>query len=274
MRPPAFLALAGLLIAAPAAAGPSEGEYGAWSAEYGERYDRWYFALLFDRDLYFHDGARTGDPQITTNLVDAHYSVALRRFGAGWAFAVDMDCPPQTEGTARDPDACRPLLRMVSVKPEGAPRPEWLDNFLPKSREEVARVIEATFDWREADLRKCPAALAKLAQFPKVTAAIWPQAYLDWIGGAKVQPSGDIAVTADGYGVSVRASAQEESAWPFWRTGRTGYVATQYNGGQAYDWAIAMHAAAEPCLVPAMAPAPWTKALARPDVPALPAVEE
>jgi hypothetical protein len=268
MRALALLALVGGLVAAPAAARPSEAEYGAWSAEYGERYDRWYFGLVFDRDLYFHEGAASqpGETMITTNLIDAHYTVALRRFGAGWAFAIDMECPSPPGNAPRDDNACRPLLRMVSVKPEGSPHPDWLDNFLPKSREEVARVVDATFDWREADLRTCPAALTKLNEFPQVPAGIWPKDYLDWVDGAKVQPDGDINLTADGYGVSLRAAAQEDSDWPRYRTGNTGYIATQYNGGAAYDWAIAMHDAAEPCLKPATAMAPWTKALGKPDV--------
>jgi hypothetical protein len=268
MRRLGLVALAGLLLASPAAARPTEAEYAAWSAEYGERYDRWYFALVFDRDLYFHEGgaSRSDETAVTTNLVDAHYTVALRRFGAGWAFAVDMECPVPAANAARDDNACRPLLRMVSVKPEGSPHSDWLDDFLPKSREEVARVVDATFDWREADLRTCPTALAKLNEFSKVPGGIWPKDYLDWIGGAKVEPDSEIKVTADGYGVSLRAAAQEDLNWPRYRDGRTGYMADQYNGGDAYDWAIAMHDAAEPCLKPATAMAPWTKALAKPDV--------
>jgi hypothetical protein len=260
------LAWLGLLAATPAAARPSEAEYEAWSVEYGDRYDQWYFALLFDRDLYFHDGWRPGREVQTTNLVDAHYSVALRRFGAGWAFAVEMECPVRVAGSASDPNACRPLLRMVSAKPQDSPAPAWLENFLPKSREEVARVLEATFDWREADLRACPAALKQLTDFPKVAGAIWPQPYLRWLDGAAVAPPDNIAVTADGDAVSLRAAARSDPASPRALAGQTGYAADQYNGGDAYDWAIAMHGAVEPCLKPATAPAPWTKALAQPDV--------
>jgi hypothetical protein len=266
-RPGLAAALLGLLVAVPAAARPSEAEYEAWSVEYGDRYDRWYFTLLFDRDLYFHDGWSPGrEAQPTTNLVDAHYSIALRRFGAGWAFAVEMDCPARAAGTAPDPNACRPLLRIVSAKPKDSPPPAWLENFLPKSREEVARVLEATFDWREADLRECTAALRQLTDFPKVAAAIWPQPYLDWLGGGEVAASDTIAVTADGDAVSLRAAARDDPSFPHGLAGQTGYSAEQYNGGAAYDWAIALHDAVEPCLKPAAAPAPWSKALARPDV--------
>ena len=75
----------------------------AWYQKYSNRVDYWRHVLLFDTNIYFAkdtyslreliDSPAFHDHEEwigfrTPNLVDAFYSIALRR-GDGWAFAIN-----------------------------------------------------------------------------------------------------------------------------------------------------------------------------------------
>lgn len=240
----------------------------AWHTRYGDSFDRWFDALLFDTSLYFREPSGATEPDdwradsnLTPNLVDAVYSIALRRY-SGWAFAVDDSCP-----RIGQPGECRPVLRMVSRKSTNSPFPDWLRNFLPTSRDDLVREIEVTFDWREADLRSCKPAMKLLRAFPKRIREIWPKGYLDSLDGESSREFDEFIIVADGDGVFLRAAGRDNPEDPHLRSDERSYVASQANGGEAYSWALDMYDAVQPCLGLSIAPPPWRTSLLLPDQP-------
>ena len=237
----------------------------AWSQVYGDRSDYWFEALLFDVNLYFAE--RAPPPRVpgedeasllleerlrhtTPNLVDAVYSIALRR-GAGWAFAIDRNAQMRLV-RRRERD---------EIDPAAAAR---LFNWLPTSMAESAEAIAALYVFEEADLTRCKGALAQLRAFPMQRGVpFWNERELDWVSGKSEPKSDTIIVTADGDGVFVRARGVPDQGRPVMKSVDGPFVVyDQRNGGEGYDWAKAMVEVARPCLKPSTATPPWEKLLA------------
>lgn len=228
--------------------------------------------MLFDPDSFFGEArALTDDPDdeaepeenfATPNLVDATYRIALRRYGNGWTFAVDMVC---TSGSD-DPRACAPKLRLVSFRKRDeipASVRERLEDHLPTSPAEAATEFREIAKWEEADLRTCPGALRQLLRFPAQRGdSFWDPGYVRWLKGGTIAGPESIVVTTDGSGVLVRARGMRDpsSERPAVDGGYAIY--SQWNGGEGMAWAIDMAEVVKPCLKPASSPAPWDKVLA------------
>lgn len=240
--------------------------YEAWWNRYGDAYDGWFHELTENTDYFFADfgfgregwdgDGEAGSPangrlgHTTPNLVDAVYAVALRRFGGGWSFAVDIVCP------AASPDDCSPKLRMVRPRRRDEVDQATQDSvlgFLPTSRSEVASDLRISMAWEEADLRTCPGAVRHLLDFPgRERDEIWGRRLIEQIRGEEPRPSRDtssdvIIVTADGDSVFMRAGSNPT------------LIYDQWNGGDGYDWVLRMAEIVMPCLEPATEPAPWDK---------------
>jgi hypothetical protein len=233
----------------------------AYWSKYSEQYDQWHNELQFTPSLFFRDSWHDNTGKTTPNLVDAVYTIALRRYGDGWAFAVQADCPENDIESVDRFGKCRPVLRMLQPKPKGTKYPDWLKSSMPTKRETVAAELAEMFDWLEADLRHCKPALNQLIAFPNAVEKIWPDAYLEWMMGQQPDPAGPITVTTDGYGVVVRASGRSDPSEPDLYNSDVDYFADQSNGGESYDWAIKMHKLVQPCLKPSTAVPPWQVAL-------------
>lgn len=242
----------------------------AWWNKHRDKYDRWHFGLLYGTDFYFHspdkDQTFDIDRRIdgpSPNLVDAVYQVARIKYGGGWAFAVDMVC---TGDRPKALQSCAPKLRLVSARKPDEIDPETrkrLDSLLPTTRAEVAFQLGATFRWDEADLRSCTGAIDQLLAFPAQSGtSIWHPRYALWLRGHPVKRSDEIVVTADGDGVSIRASGVGDPGAPISATGKSQVVYEQWNGGAGYDWALKMAKVVQPCLRPATSPTPWDRMLA------------
>lgn len=237
----------------------------AWSRVYGDRTAVWFDALLFDVNLYFAERVppfrepsadeETGERESrlgydTPNLVDAVYSIALRR-GAGWAFAIDrkaqMRLVRPREGDEIDPAAAARFL-------------DWLPTSLADSAEAVA----ALYVFEEADLTRCEGALAQLRAFPTQRGTpFWSERELDWMAGKGAPEGGDMILTMDGDSVFVRARGVPDQGRPVRKpVDGPDVVYDQHNGGEGYDWAKAMAEVARPCLKPSSATPPWEKLLA------------
>jgi len=243
----------------------------AWRARYFEKFDYWFHDLLFNPDDYFPEnrvpdqyrapadfpagGASEGGMAVppTGNLVDAVYTVALRRFSLGWAFAIDFVCPADRRDT---PAQCRPVLRTVRIgamNRDAAQAPQWRD-FLPVSRAETARLVASEGLWREADLRSCPGAMKHLLTLPAQRGQVWDRDTLDRLTGHGRASPDDIVVTADGDGVLLRVRG---AAGTDFQANGISVVYRQWNGGDGYVWAKRMADIVQPCLVaPRVAP-PW-----------------
>lgn len=237
-----------------------EKRFEAWYNIYDARYHVWLSALLFDVNSYFADSA---DPledsasseleerlgYATPNLVDAVYTIALRRH-AGWAFAVDRNAQ----------------MRMVRLKEERTIDPaasKRYELWAPTSLAETAEPIPAFWTFEEADLTQCKGALKQLRAFPMQRGSpLWSEWELGWLSG-KTEPVGDeIIVTADGDRFFVRARGVPYRSRPPRLIGAPSVVYDQWNGGEGYHWAEAMAEAARPCLKPSAATPPWEKLLA------------
>ncbi len=231
----------------------------AWWAVYKEKYDIWYFRLQYDLDIFFGGNPRpleepemgSADFVLTPNIVDAFYSVELRHYGGGWAFAVQKLCDTDMKRVQR----CRTVLRMISPRPSSEISPEdrhTVDALYPTNPEEVARELSITANWREADLGQCAGAVEHLLSFPGYGEKLWTAQDVRDIRGipktlSKDAESDEIVITADGDGVFLRASGSD---------GRI-VVYSEANGGEAYDWAKEMAVIVEPCLKPSAALPPW-----------------
>ena len=258
-----------------------EREYEGWSNRYSDQYDHWFHDLLYNVNIYFDDARalpatqldvddEDWDPEFalgrtTTNLVDVVYSVALRRYSGGWAFAVEEACTEILETTS---PGCAPKLRMVSFIRRNEVSPARWEELMkqseklghPTNRAEVAAQLRISAKWEEADLSNCKGALDHLLAFPAQKGSpIWHPGYVNSLRGKAVEVPDVIIVTADGSGVFVRASSRGDPADPRRRTGGADVVYSQWNGGEAMDWAIEMAEKVEPCLKPATAKAPWDK---------------
>lgn len=232
-----------------------------WSALDAGPFEGWHSELLFNTDRYFQDGDRGRDRQITANLIDVTIYQGRGYQEPALAFAVEMVCPAGAVAPDKR-ESCRPVLRMVS--PRSGKDHDWST---PKTRGALAKRLIAAFEWREADLRSCPAAMDRLLSFTGVSSALWPDGYLAWLKGEEPQPAGDIIVIhADGPTVSLRARAQTHPLETDAMQGLAGYFARQ-SSGPAYRWAFAMRDVVEPCLKPGTAVTPWERALAQPDAP-------
>ncbi len=237
----------------------------AWSEVYGDRSAYWFEALLFDVNFYF--GERRPRPRGSTpdevsvelkdrlgsetpNLVDAVYSISLRR-SSEWAFAIDRNAQMRLV-RRRERDEIDPAdaARFVS----------WL----PTSMAESAEAIAALYVFEEADLTRCKGALARLRAFPMQRGVpFWSERELDWVAGKGEPESNSFMVTADGDGVFLRARGVPDQGRPVMRLGEGPVVIyDQHNGGEGYEWAKAMEKAARPCLKPSTATPPWEKLVA------------
>ncbi|MEP7348663.1 MAG: hypothetical protein ABI668_01785 [Sphingorhabdus sp.] len=255
-------------------------EHEAWWNVYGERYDRWHHELLFNLNIYFGaydksdltDASSYSDgwsPEAngaeTPNLLDAVYSVALRRFGGGWGFAVQIACPDERSMEAGE---CGPKLRMVSFRKRDGIDPQLAaaeDDSLPTTKEEVAAKIRVIAKWEQADLQMCRGAIDQLLALPAQKGTpIWHPNYVRGLRGKPLRgkPSDEIIVTADGSGVYVRARSEQDPFDPHMGVGGATVVYSQWNGGDGREWALKMEKTAKPCLKPASAPAPWDKIVA------------
>lgn len=238
-----------------------EMRFEAWYRTYDERYHIWLSSLLFDVNIYFAEKAKpleenaSGDLEdrlgfATPNLVDAVYSIALRRH-AGWAFAIDRDA----------------RIRMVRLKGPGEIGNEYSERYrmwAPTSLAETAEPISAFWAFEEADLKHCKTAFAHLRKFPAQRGmSFWNERQLGWVSDT-VRPSEDgdvIIVTADGDHTFVRARGAPDNGRPIRMIGAPLLVYDQSNGGEGYDWAKTMAELARPCLKPSTATPPWEKLL-------------
>jgi hypothetical protein len=243
----------------------------AWFNRYEDQYTLWHDHMLFDTDSYFRDAValpvasdNEGDEvsdYATTNLVDAVYRIALRRYGAGWAFAVDMVCPADSA----DSDDCAPKLRMVQFRTKDEIPSETrsrLKDLLPTSPAEAAVEFQAIAKWEEADLRACPGAMRQLLKFPAQRGAtFWHPGFVRRLkGGTFVRPD-ELIVTADGSGVLVRARGMPDPASGRLSVGGGYAIYSQWNGGEGMAWALDMAEVVKPCLKPAPGPTPWDKVI-------------
>lgn len=228
-----------------------EREFDIWWEAYEEQYGEWHDQLLFNRDIYFwpYEGERFDEERIgTNNMVDAHYSIALRRYSGGWAFAVNGH-----------------QLRAVSFKTGEDLSPEDLKNIeltqYPKSISEAANYFKLIANWREVDLRTCSGAIKQLKKFPGQSRKIplWDSRYLDQLEGKKVDIPDEITLTMDGSGVHIRAKEEHNPETCCSGRGQAYIVFDDRNGGYGSAWAHDMYEIIEPCLVPTMETAPWDK---------------
>lgn len=244
-------------------------------AAYWNRYERsygfWHDRMLFNPDIFFDDAAALPpvpaedvepiEDYATPNLVDATYRIALRRYGAGWTFAVDMDCPAAPESA----NGCAPKLRMVRFRTRDEIAPEDHAQFkdhLPTSPAEVAQEFRAIAKWEEADLRTCPGAMRQLLRFPAQQGnSLWHPGYVRWLKGGAVNAPDALIVTADGSGVLVRARGKPDPASSRAGVGSGYAIYSQWNGGEGMAWALEMAEVVKPCLAPAPGSAPWDKVL-------------
>lgn len=244
----------------------------AWYNRYGDLYGLWHDRMLFDTSTFFgdakpltavpEDGAELDDDYKTPNMVDAVYRIALRRYGAGWAFAVDTVCPSQQYATAD----CAPKLRMVRfrTREEIAPNAhERYKTLMPTSPAEAAQVFAVTAKWEEADLLTCPGAMRQLLRFPAQQGnSFWHPGYVRSLKGETVAAPKELFVTADGSGVLVRARSKPDPSNGNLSAGGGYAIYQQWNGGEGMAWALDMAEVVRPCLKPATAPAPWDKVAA------------
>lgn len=247
---------------------PRERREEAWWNRHGEAYDRWFHELAFNPDLYFAD--EPPDPRDrashaeTPNLVDAVYAIALQRYG-GWAFAVDMACAEVPAGKRVDKASCAPKLRMVSMRrgDEIDPASQGrLAAVMPTTRDEVAAQLVVTARWEEADLRTCKGAMDQLLALPAQRGEpLWHPGYVKWLRGQPPAEKDDLQITLDGAGVRLRARGMEDPVSSAFASGGRYAWSNRWNGGADMAWAQTMARVVKPCLKPAAAPAPWTKAL-------------
>lgn len=244
----------------------------AWHNRYGDLYDLWHDRMLLDTNIYFgeakplpataQEDAERNDDYQTPNMVDAVYRIALRRYSAGWAFAVDMVCSGAADNTA----GCAPKLRMVRFRTREEIAPEVQEKyktFMPTSPAEAAQEFAITAKWEEADLRSCPGAMRQLLRFPAQQGnSFWHPGHVRWLKGGTVVAPKELVVTADGSGVLVRARGKPDPS-----SGKLGVdggyaIYEQWNGGEGMAWALDMAEVVRPCLKPAPGPAPWEKVVA------------
>ena len=251
-----------------------ESRFEAWYEKYGSAYRYWFGELLFNTNVYFAEkaeaipepqslDAEALDPEYETlgretpNLVDVTYSIALRPF-SGWAFAIDE----------------KAHLRLVRMREEDEIDPKLakkFENALPTSLAETAEAITIGAAWEEADLTQCNGAIAHLLDFPaQKPTKLWDEEVLKWAPDYIPPIETDaILVTADGFGVSVRARGitnpikVDDEGQPYEDLESPAFVIyNQRNGGEGYDWALAMEKVVRPCLKPSEATPPWGKVLA------------
>jgi hypothetical protein len=245
----------------------AEKRWDAWWSKYQDRYDRWYFGLLYNTDFYFQLPDGDQDFNVATraeshspNLVDVVYEVALRRYSGGWAFAIDMVC---SDNRLEAPQSCAPKLRMVTFRKPGEIDPaleKRLKKLLPTSPDEVVVILRASAKWEEVDLRSCKGALDQLLAFPAQTGKpIWHPVFAEWLRGNIPKTSDELIVTADGDGVTIRATPAGDPRETITANEKSQVVMEQWNGGEGYDWALKMAEVIRPCLRPASSPAPWDR---------------
>ncbi len=200
-------------------------------------------AMAFDPGIYFGAAEEDESDQLQPHgLVEATFVRALR--GPLWAFAISTtSCPGLLDTDARCSfDRRRPLLRAVTIKPAGEIPPGHTR--FPQTAREMPPFLDATLNWREADLWTCRGAVDALLALDKVR---W-QAFDPVDRGAITgRPPREIVVTADADSILVRG-------------GRVTSVHAARDEGQpggSGAWAIRMMAVVEPCLRPTSAPLPW-----------------
>lgn len=244
----------------------------AWHNRYGDLYDLWHDRMLLDTNIFFgeakplpaaaHEDAERNDDYQTPNMVDAVYRIALRRYSAGWAFAVDMVCA----GAADDTADCTPKLRMVRFRTRGEIAPEVHEQyktFMPTSPAEAAQEFAITAKWEEADLRTCPGAMRQLLRFPaQLGNSFWHPGYVRSLKGETVAAPKELFFTVDGSGVLVRARSKPDPSNGNLAAGGGYAIYQQWNGGEGMAWALDMAEVVRPCLKPAPGPAPWEKVVA------------
>lgn len=299
IRARAFLALAGLALAAPAHADyvfdpadlpedfecrdPAE-DFGAtceeqkrleaWHEKYSDAYIYWFGELLFNTNTYFADKGEA-IPALQTMDEDApdpeYYSL-----GRETPNLVDVTYsialrPFSGWAFAIDEKA---QLRMVRMRGEDEVKQklaERYENVLPTTLAETAEAITFGAAWEEADLTQCKGAIAHLLDFPaQKPTKLWDEEVLEWAPDYKPTPEPDyLIVTADGNGVAVRARGirnpikVDDEGTPYDDADDPSFVVyNQGNGGEGYDWALEMEKIVRPCLKPSDAAPPWEKVLA------------
>ncbi len=236
-----------------------------WYEQYGELSQKWRDELLYNTNIYFHPIERSREEGLVSassmdfidensNLLDATYRVALRRYSAGWAIAIEMIC---TGNARREPEKCKPVLRMVSFDKEKIV-PKKIER--PVSQRQVVTNFQPFVQWRETDLRKCKPALNHLVEFP-ANNDLWHPKFKSWIKGKSYTPSDDIVVTMDGDSVFIRARGEANPTSPYVSGQQKYIVYDDRNRGDGYSWAKEMRELVEPCLGPSDASPPWEKIL-------------
>jgi hypothetical protein len=193
--------------------------------------------LAFNTARYFEDST----PYDGAALVAADYRPGRWSPTSEWAFAIDRTCRITGEGTRCD----RVMIRVVSAK-AGA---KW--GFEPYTTlpEVIIPYLDATLDWREADLGACPGATEILNSLGDVR---W-----GW------KPSGG--------GYLIMGAPPDVVVVSAWEGGFDRYYTSQIVGeGEVSAWAEKMMAAVSPCLRPSETPPPWGRERLEPPVDALP----
>jgi hypothetical protein len=200
--------------------------------------------LAFDPGRYFSDTPVTSSDNLGSQLLDAVFANSYR--GPLWAFAIELDC--QKEGASGARRLCGMLMRVATWK-----RP-YSEEARPPEKPDIAAIrsfLDASIDWREADLRKCSGGVAKILSLEN---ARW----FSFDGGTRKQvavgePLDKLSVyegpMPDINRVTVRAQDGSQVI----------RVSAQDDAGGAVAWAQAMMKTVEPCLRPAKALAPWDR---------------
>jgi hypothetical protein len=212
-----------------------------------------YFSAGYEATNY--DPAQPGDP-----IVDAVFSNSYPQ----WAFAVDLDCP--YKGQVGAPPKCSLMLRVASWK---SPTPrasysEFLEGLGGEVRPasppvaEVRRYLDASVDWREADLRACPGAVHALLAIEAVQWFSFDQLVREQAATGKPLEAETVYEGPVPYLNRITVRAYDgKRVLPGGGT-LTSASALADAGGTSH-WAKTMLKIVEPCLKPASVPAPWDR---------------
>lgn len=197
-------------------------------------------ALAFDPSRFFPERP---EPAISVRYLGDDYGYPV------YALAVRKGCTPADQGEARRTCGEQLTARMVRSPFEGKPpRPRargqrlfaTLGQSQPRSDGALSQALDAArLEWLEADIRKCPAAMAHLATGRNLgfSPAIEPTGQL-----------GEIVLHADKIDFEV-GDYLMRSRYEGW-----------LKPGSPGAWANEFAASLETCWKPATAPAPWRAA--------------
>ncbi|HMP44241.1 MAG TPA: hypothetical protein PKD99_03975 [Sphingopyxis sp.] len=262
---------------------PQQREDAAYWDDYGDRFDRWYFALAHDPTRFFavRPWSAWNDPvspdvfpdQYPGGMIDIRYTIALRRY-MGWTMAIDMACEEQ--GNTEQPSSCNVMARVSRIREFDLddPSDQLADKEIaaelrarghPTSPAELAEDMEIYMEWLEADLRQCRGAMTLLRKFPARQTSLWPDSLFNLLDGElrpiirRTDEDREVTVTADGDAIAIRArSAGVNNGRKNFEHGPYFMTIREANRGDYYDWAKKLATTIEPCLKPAAVPSPWS----------------